>query len=156
MGAKFRRHPGWMAQANGLLAFSQQSLEDVIDAQIARRAGQHLGAAADGLANQLHDRRGFARAGRAMNDRHVVGLQGEPHGLALRLVQQTVERLKRLFGAKFRRPFLKQRAAQRRQAVACRQPRPFQRRALSAAGRIVAAQIEPQGGVLFSRLRRFR
>ena len=58
--------------------------KDVIDGQVARRAGQHLLAAADRLADHLDDGRRLAGAGRAVDQAHVAGGQGELHGVDLR------------------------------------------------------------------------
>ena len=81
-----------MAQAHRLLAGRQQPLQQVVHRQVARGTGQHLLAAAHRLADHLDDRGRLARARRPVQDRQVVGRQGEAHRLVLRGVEAGIER----------------------------------------------------------------
>ena len=63
---------------------ADQAFEQIVDRGVAGRTGQHFVAARDGLADERHDRSGLARARWTVNDRDVLGGQGELDRGALR------------------------------------------------------------------------
>ena len=146
--AEFRQHAGRMPQPHDPLAEAQQPLEDVIDRQVARGAGQDLAAAADRLADDLHDGRRLAGAGRAVDQPHVAGRQGELHGIELHLVERTVQRRHGPIDAELRLPLAQQHVAEDRRAVAAEHAGLFQGGPLPLGGHFVESDVDPPGVVL--------
>ena len=133
---------GW-PRRTALFAVGQQAFEQVVHRQVARRTRQHLVAAAHRLANQLDDRGRLAGAGRAVDDGQVAGRQGQPHRLALRVVQRRIEG--RLLGS-----FVKRRChvpqedgPQFGETIAFGLPGLLQGGALPQPRRLVTGQIQP-------------
>ena len=141
--AQLRQHAGRMAQPDRPLAEFQQLLEDVIDRQVARGAGQHLPPAADRLANHLDDGRRLAGAGRAVDQAHVAGGKGELHGIDLRLVERAVQGADGRIDAEFRLPHAQQHVAEDGAAVAAEHAGLFQRGPLPLRGHLVEGRVEP-------------
>ena len=148
MLAKFRQHAGRMPQPHDPLAETQQPLEDVVDRQVARGAGQHLTAAADRLADDFHDGRGLAGAGRAVDQADVAGREGELHGIELHLVERAVQRPDRPLDAELRLSPAQQHVAKDRRAVAAEHAGLLQGGPLPLRGHFVESNVKPPGVVL--------
>lgn len=76
-------HACGVAQAHDAHARAQQALSQIVDCDVARRAGEHLLAASHHLPQELDEGRGLAGARWPMDQGHVLGLQREVHRVAL-------------------------------------------------------------------------
>ncbi len=148
MLAEFRQHAGRMPQPHDPLAEAQQPFEDVVDRQVARGAGQDLAAAADRLADDLHDGRRLAGAGRAVDQADVAGREGELHGIELHLVERAVQRAHGPIDAELRLPLAEEHVAEDRRAVAAEHAGLFQGGPLPLRGHFVEGNVDPPGVVL--------
>ena len=147
MLAQLRQHAGRMPQPHDPLAETEQAFEDVVDGQVARGAGQHLAAAADRLANDFHDGRRLAGAGRAVDQADIAGRQGELHGVELHLIERAVQRPDGPVDAKLRLPLAEQHVAQDRRAVAAEHAGLLQGGPLPLRGHFVERDVDPPGVV---------
>ena len=141
--AQLGQHAGRVAQPHCPLAAAQQPLEDIIDRQIARGAGQHPASAAHRLTNHLDDGRRLAGAGRPVNQAHVARGKSELDRLALHGIQRMVQRPDFRIEAKLRLPHAHQHVAQDGKAVAAGGPRLVQRRALPLQCHVVKGNVQP-------------
>ena len=76
-----------VADAQDGEAAVDEALRYPVDGGVALRADQHLGFAVEGLVDGLDQRRGLARAGRAVDDGHVAGAEHAVDGGLLRGVE---------------------------------------------------------------------
>ena len=144
---QLRQHAGRVSEPNRLFAVGQQPFEQVVHGQIAGGADQHLVAATHGLTDQFHERRGLARAGRAVDHGHVGRGQGEADGLALRLVQRFIEGVMVRRRSEVRRPLAHQDAAQLGEPVALGRTGALQRLPLSQPCGLVVGAVHAKDGV---------
>ena len=149
-------HAGRMAEADRFFTAPHEPLQQIIDGEVARRAGQHFFAAGDCLADQLDDRRRLAGAGRAVNDRHVGGCEREFDRFILRGVQPCVERRRRLSLFDFEGAISQEGVAKLRQAAALGGAGLRECAGHSLTGDFVAGDVEAKGGPILLRLGRLR
>ncbi len=148
IGAQVGQHAGRMAQPHDPLAEAQQPLENIVHAQVARGAGQHLLSPPHGLPDHLHHGGGLARARRPVDQPHVAGGKGELDGRALHGVEARVQRPQRRAKAEFRPPQAHKHVAQHRRAVAAGRAGLLQRRPLPLGRHLVERQVQPPGLVI--------
>src|SRR5213080_1055115 len=103
MGSQFRQDAGWMAQSHCPLPRREQTLQQVVNSQVARSTDEDALAAADGLADYLDDGGRLAGPRWAVEDCYIAGRQGKADCLPLRGVQPGIERNERPFVAEARR-----------------------------------------------------
>ena len=87
----------WMPKPHGPLPTCEEALQQVVHGKVARSTCQHFLSASHGLANQLHDGGGLARAGRTVKNGQVRGGEGETNRLLLGGIQCAIERHERSF-----------------------------------------------------------
>ena len=113
------RHAVGVANADHVDTALGQLFSQQIHRSIGGGGHQHAPLTPNGFQNSLHQRGGFPRAGRAMDDGHVLGRDDMAHSGQLRVVEYA--RVKRVVGfvlSKTGLPGAQQRIAQFGQAVA--------------------------------------
>ena len=85
--AEFGHDPRRVPETHRFFTQPQQLFEKVIHGVIAGGTGEYLLPARDSLTNQFRHGRGLARARRPMNDRDILGCQGEVNGFVLGFVE---------------------------------------------------------------------
>jgi hypothetical protein len=104
LGAKIGHDTGRVPQSHRPVTGGQQPLEDVVYGQIARGAGQHLFATVDRPTDYFYNGSRFASARRPVNQGHIAGGQGEPHGLPLDIIEPGIKGRLILLDIELRRP----------------------------------------------------
>ena len=125
-------HAGRMTEPDRSLPCSDQPVQQIIDRHVAGSAGEHLVSAANGLANQLNNRRRFARARWPINDVEIACRQGQIDLLLLRLIESWIKRFPGLSMSDGRCGISKQELLEAREPI--RQPHALDRCVVAGRG----------------------